>query len=168
MASRVTTGYTNKPKAPLYNQGGKLLTVQAEVAVLAAWNDGDTVILARNITLASRVVSIIMKTAGSITGALDYDIGVYKAGDSDGDSLGDVIDADILADGLDFDAGVALGADILGSGLTFYKYKTLGELLGYESEAEFPVGGVHIVMTLNTAGSATADLDMEIKIDPAG
>lgn len=167
MASRTTVGYTNKPKATLYNQGSKIQTVQAEVAVLSTWNDADTVILARNLPLASRIVSIIMRTAGSITAASDYDIGVYKAGDSDGDAIGDVIDADILADGIDFNAGVALGVDILGSGLTFNKYKTLGDLLGYD-EGEAPVGGVHIVLTLNTAGSASADLDMEIKIDMAG
>jgi len=167
MASRTTTGYTNKPKATLYNQGSKLQTVQAEVAVLSTWNDGDTVILARNLTLASRITSIMMKAAGSITAATDYDIGFYRAGNDDGDDLGAVIDADIIADGLDFDAGVALGTDILGTNLTFYKYKTIGDLLGYD-EGEAPIGGVHLVMTLNTAGSATADLDMEVMIDMAG
>ena len=49
MASRTTVGYTNEPKAPLYNQGSKLQTIQAEVAVLSTWDDGDTVILARNL-----------------------------------------------------------------------------------------------------------------------
>lgn len=167
MASRTTVGYTNKPKAPLYNQGSKIQTVQAEVAVVSTWNDGDTVILARNLPLSARIVSIIMRVAGSITAGTDYDIGFYKAGDSDGDAIGNVIDADIVADGIDFDAGVALGADLLGSGLTFLKYKTIGDLLGYD-QSEAPIGGVHLVMTLNTAGTATADLDMEIKIDPAG
>ena len=164
MASRTTVGYTNKPKAPLYNQGSQLQTVQAEVAVLSTWDDGDTVILARNLPLSARIVSIIMRTAGSITAATDYDIGLYKAGNSDGDDLGAVIDADILADGLDFDAGVALGTDILGTNLTFNKYKTLGELLDYDMTEE-PIGGVHVVLTLNTAGTADGDLDMEIKID---
>jgi len=164
MASRTTVGYTNKPKAPLYNQGSQLQTVQAEVAVLSTWDDGDTVILARNLPLSARIVSIIMRTAGSITGATDYDIGLYKADDDDGDDIGTVIDKDILADGLDFDSGVALGTDILGTNLTFNKYKTLGDLLDYD-QGEEPIGGVHVVMTLNTAGTATADLDMEIKID---
>ena len=107
---------------------------------------------------------MVLRTAGSITGATDYDIGLYKAGDTDGDSLGDVVDADILADGLDFDAGIALGTDLLGQGLTFYKYKTLGDLLDY-TEGEAPIGGVHVVLTLNTAGTADGDIDLEIKVD---
>jgi len=164
MASRTTVGYTNDPSAPLYQQGSKLQTVQAEVAVLSTWNDGDTVILARNLPLSARIVAIDVKTAISITGGTDYDIGLYKAGSSDGDDLGDVIDADILADGIDCDAGVALGTDLLGSGLTFNKYKTLGELLDYD-QGEAPVGGVHVVLTLNTAGTGDGDMDLEIKID---
>jgi len=168
MSNRLTVGYTAVPKAPLYNQGSKIQTVQAQVAVLTAWNDGDTVILARNLPIAARISSIPLLTAGSITAATDYDIGFYRADGNDGDELGDVLDADIIADGLDFDAGVALGTDLLGQGLTFDKTKTIGELLGYTSEGEAPVGGVHLVMTLNTAGTADGTLDMEVKIDPAG
>jgi len=168
MATRQTAGYTSAPSRPSYNQGEKRQVVNAVVSVLSTWNDGDVVILARNLPIDT-IVKRISLPAGwtAITAATDYDIGFYKSADADGQGLGDALDADALVDGYDFDAASSsYGVDILGTNITLDKSETIGDLLSLTSETA-PAGGVHLCMTLNTAGTADGTLDFDIELDMA-
>lgn len=167
MANQSTDGKTAKKTRPLYNQGEERKFVDALVGVEAGWSDGDTVILAYNLPIDT-IVSRINLPSGSpaITGATDYDIGFYEPADADGQGLGDVLDKDVLADGVSFASARNNALDILGSGVTLDKTKTIGELLSLTSE-NAPAGGVHLVLTLNTAGSGAGDIDFEIALSPA-
>lgn len=164
MANQATDTKTAKPSLPLYNQGEVPQVVNAVVGVEAAWNDADTVILAYNVPVGAKVLRIMLP-AGSpaITGASDYDIGCYKPADADGQGLGAALDADALVDGISFVSARSSAVDILGTNIgSFDKTKTLGELLGLTSETA--PSGVHIVMTLNTAGTAAGDIDIDIHL----
>ncbi|MEA2066015.1 MAG: hypothetical protein U9O65_02775, partial [Thermotogota bacterium] len=142
-------------------------TVKAVASIAATDNDGDTVILARNLPIATVVTRLFLPKTVSITAGSDYDIGFYKVGREDGDDLGEVIDKDALADGLDADTGLAVG-DVLGANISpFDETKTIAELLGIEDDQAY-AGGVHLVLTLNTAGTAAGTVDMDISLAMAG
>lgn len=168
MANKVTDGYTDKPKRPLYNQGEKLQTVKAVATIADSDDDGDTIILARNLPIAATVTRLFLaKAVSAISGGDDYDIGFYEADREDGDDLGNVIDKDALVDGLDCSSGVDVG-DILGEGIgSFDETETIAELLGIEDDQAY-AGGVHLVLTMNTAGSANGSIDMDIVLSMAG
>ena len=138
--------------------------VNAEVDVLSTWNDGDIVVLARNLPIDT-IISRIMLPAGytAITAATDYDIGFYYPADADGQGLGSAIDADALVDGYDFSAGASSAIDINGTNVTLDRTYTIGELLSLTSETA-PAAGVHLCMTLNTAGTADGNLDLDIEM----
>lgn len=156
-----TKGYDAYPKAPIFNQGDKQQVVHAIAEVAVATADGDTFILARNLPLATRVSRIVLpKGSAGITAGDDYDLGFYK---SDGAGLGAVIDKDVLVDGKDFSSAIDAGTDINTADAT----KTIGELLDLNDD-EAPAGGVHLVLTANTAGSEAQDLDFDIVLTPAG
>jgi len=165
MATRKSAGKTAKDNLPLFNQGEEIQVVTANVEVAATWNDGDIVILAHNLPIDT-IVNRIMLPAGftAITGATDYDIGFYKPSGVDGQDVGDALDADALVDGYDFDASsLSSSLDILGTNVTIDREKTIGELLSLTSETA-PAGGVHLCMTLNTAGTAAGVLDFDVHL----
>ena len=161
MTTKSTKGYGVDSKKALFSQGDKQQVVHAIAQVLAADSDGDVFILARNIPIATIVSRIVFpKGSAGITNGTDYDFGFYK---SDGDSLGAVIDADILVDGQDMSAEILPGKDILTADATV----TIASLLGLEDDQAYQ-GGVHLCMLCNTIGSETQDLDMDIVLTPAG
>lgn len=165
MATRETRGKTAKDKAPLYNQGQDVRKVRAVVPVAAAWADADVVILAYNLPIDTLITRINLPNGSpAITAATDYDIGFHKPDGADGQSLGAVIDKDALADGIDFSSARTSAIDLLGKNIaSFDKEGTIGDLLGLTSETA-PAGGVHLTMTLNTAGTAADDIDIEIEM----
>jgi hypothetical protein len=165
MATRQTSGKIAKGNAPLYNQGEEVKKVRAVVPVAAAWADADVVILAYNLSIDTLISRINLPNGSpGITGATDYDIGFHKAAGVDGQSLGAVLDKDVLVDGVDFSSARTSAIDILGLNIaSFDKEATIGDLLGLTSETA-PAGGVHLTMTLNTAGSAAGDIDLEIEM----
>lgn len=168
MSNLLTDGYTSKPKSPLYNQGVKIQTVKAVATIEDSDDDGDTIILARNLPIASVVTRLFLpKDVSSISGATDYDIGFYEAGREDGDDLGSVIDKDALVDGIDVSSGLSVG-DILGKNIgSFDETETIAELLGIEDDQAY-AGGVHLVLTMNSAGSEDGSIDMDICLAMAG
>lgn len=164
MATRETKGKLAKDNNPLYNQGEEVQKVRAVVPVVSAWANDDVVILARNLPIDTLITRINLPNGSpGITGSSDWDFGFYKASGADGQSLGDVLDKDILADGVDFSSARTSAVDVLGANITLDKAKTIGELLGLTSE-EAPAGGVHLCATLNAAGSADGDVDIEIEM----
>ena len=167
MATLLTDGYTGDDKKALYNQGQKIQVVKAQVTIAAGDDDGDVIILARNLPLGAIVTGLMLKKAiANITNGTDYDIGFYRAAGADGDALGAAIDADILVDGIDLSSGWAVG-DIIGEGLTWDGTKTIGELLSLQAD-KAPQGGVHLCITANTIGTAAGYIDMEVEIAMAG
>lgn len=166
MANQENDGKTANDLKPLYNQGEEVKHVRALVGVEAAWNDDDTVILAYNVPVDTIVKGLNLPFGSpAITAATDYDIGFYKPADADGQGLGVALDADALVDGYDFSSANASAIDILGTNVTLDKTKSIGELLGLTSETS--PAGIHIVMTLNTAGTAAGDLDIDVQLVPA-
>lgn len=169
MATRQTSGKlaTGKGKNPLYNQGEEIQKVRAVVPVAAAWNNDDVVILAYNLPIDTLITRINLPNGNptGMTGANDYDIGFHRTAGVDGQSLGAVLDKDALVDGVDFSSARTASIDILGLNVSsFDKSKTIGELLGLNSE---DIGDVHVTMTLNAAGSVAGDLDIEIEMAKA-
>lgn len=162
MANNNSKGYDVFPTRPLFGQGVRQQVVHAIADVQSTDADGDTYVLARNLpidTIVSRIV--LPKGSAGITGATDYDIGFYK---SDGTGLGDALGGgNTLVNAKDFSAAINAGEDINEADST----KTIGELLSLNTDQEY-VGGVHVVLTLNTAGSETQDLDFDIVLSPAG
>ncbi len=160
MANVDSRGYTADSKQALFTTGSRLQTIRAVAPVAVATADDDTFILAYNVPIASIVNRIMLpKGSAGITGGTDYDIGVYK---SDGQGLGAVIDADCFVDGRDFSSAIAC-LDINEADST----KTIAELLSLNPDEAYQ-GGVHIVLTLNTAGSEAQDLDFDIVLSAAG
>ena len=85
----------------------------------------------------------------AITGGTDYDVGIY------GTSLGDAIDADVFADGLDLSSAHAIGSEI--SGLADVDISDLGQTV-YEHAGHTvsdKKAAYDIALTANTIGSAT-------------
>lgn len=167
MATGYTDGYSTNPKKALYNQGAVTRKVKATVSIASGDNDGDVKILAFNLpvdTLVSRIM--IPKATSGITGATDYDIGFYEPSRTSEAEVGSALDKDALADGIDFSSSVAVG-DILGSGISsFDPEKTIGDLLSLSAEDQ--PSGVHLCLTLNTAGTADGSIDMDIELVNAG
>ena len=163
MATKRTDGYTADPKKALYIGGDSKRCVQAVCDIEAGDNDGDQFILVYNLpvdTLVSRIC--LPKVTASIANATDYDIGFYKPDREDNLAIGVVLDTDALVDGLNLTGGDVV-RDILGENIgAFEQEKTIGELLDLTVETQ--PQGVHMVLTMNTAGTAAGELDMEIEL----
>ncbi len=163
MSTKRTDGYTADPKKALYIGGDSKRCIQAVCEIEAADDDGDQFILAYNLpvdTLVSRI--LLPKVTASIANATDYDIGFYKPDRDDNLAIGTVLDADALVDGLDLSSGDVV-RDILGENVSgFAQEDTIGDLLDLTVETQ--PQGVHMVMTMNTVGTAAGELDMEIEL----
>lgn len=145
----------NKENGSIYNMGSEIRKIDASWTKPASWVDTDVVVLAKNLSLGEVITEIKQMIGDDLAGMTDVDFGFRRSDD------GTVIDADILADGVSF--ATASYRDILGSGLTFDRTKTIGELLGLELDDQ-PRNGVDLIMTINTAGVATGSVPMQIEI----
>ena len=105
-----------------------------------------------------------------ITAGTDYDFGFYKITDG---NLGAVIDADILADGIDMDAAArAVWTSILFTGTGAADQGSVGQrlwqYLGYSSitaaRAANQTNQVYMVCTANTVGTAAGTLSAKLMI----
>lgn len=162
MANFSTKGYIADTFRPIWSQGDKRQVVAAVAEIVVATADADTFILARNLPVSTILQRIVFpKGSAGLTGATDYDIGIYKT--SDGDDLGTVLDVDAFVNGRDFSVAIDAGEDINEADAT----QTIADLLSISS-SEAHTGGVHIVLTCNTAGSEAQDLDMDIVLIMAG
>lgn len=162
MSNKFTLGYDANPKKACWVGGDKVRKVLAQCDIAVADADGDTIIVAHNIPVDTLISAVKLPVAiAAITAATDYDLGFYQPNREDSTDIGTVIDKDALVDGIDFSGGVAVG-DILEAD----RAKTIGEILGLTVEDQ--PAGVHIAWTLNTAGSATGLIGMEIDMICAG
>lgn len=135
--------------------------------VAAADNDGDTYTFFP-VHLECRVDDLQLIN-DAITAGTDYDFGFYKITDGD---LGAVIDADILADGIDLSSARANWTSIMfaGSGAVDQGAlkQLLWEILGYASIGAArdanPTGQVYFVATANTVGSAAGTMSVRLSV----
>ena len=157
MTDRLSNGLvsTSKAKHSLYNMGQKTRMIDASWTKPASWVDTDVVTLAKNLSLDETILSIMQLGGSDLAGMIDVDFGFRR---SDNEV---VLDKDVLADAVTF--ATASVRDLLGSGLTFDRTKTIGELLGL-SEAQFPRGGVDLIMTVTDAGVAVGSVPLHIEI----
>jgi hypothetical protein len=140
-----------KKAAPLATGGAKLLVVAGTFEVAAADSNGSVYRLAR---LPANAVPIKGEIwADSAIDGNDWDLGLYKPGVG-----GAVVDADLLADGIDLSSGFAIG-----SGTNALKThpaideigKTLWELLGLSKPAR---QDYDLALLANNAGGAAGTI----------
>jgi len=147
-----------KPLDPIFTVGKTLRTVQAKLALKDTAN-GDVVILAEGLPATARIVRVMLpKGVTAITGVSDIDFGFYAS------KTNKVIDKDAVADGVSFASNLA-NIDLVGSNIdSFDATKDIATLCGLDSQ-NIPAYGFDFCATLNTKGSATASIELDIVIE---
>lgn len=142
-----------KPIASLFN-GGEVVCLVAKASIAAADDDGSIYRLGR--VNASMIPIRIDITNDAITAGTDYDLGLYQALNDSG--AGAVLDADILADGVDMSSARAEGSGVTGlSGITLANSDE--QLYTHAGETESDHAAEYdIALTANTVGSAAGDI----------
>jgi hypothetical protein len=151
---------TAKPLDPMFTVGRQLRVVQAQIA-LTGTSNGDVVILAEGLPATARIVRVMLpKGCAQISGVSDVDLGFYAS------KTNKVIDADAVADGITFAASGGLAnVDLVGTNISnFPVVKDIATLCGLSSQ-EIPAHGFDLCATLNTKGSATATIELDIYIE---
>lgn len=159
MAQVETLGYAADPSNPLYTNGKVIRTVVAQISIDADAAAGDIHKLAQGLPVDAHVLAIrLPRGSAQIADLTDVDFGLYR---NDNEA---VLDADILADGVNFSAAAKTGPqDLLGENLTYDLTKDIGELVSLESDTE-PSGGVDICATINAEGSGTGTITVYLDI----
>lgn len=149
-----------KPLDPMFTVGRQIRVVQAQIALTGTAN-GDVVILASGLPATARIVRIMLpKGVAQISGVSDVDFGFYETGTNK------VIDKDAVADGVTFAASGGLAnIDLVGSNISnFPVVQDIATLCGLNAQ-NIPSKGFDLCATLNTKGSATATIDLDIYIE---
>jgi hypothetical protein len=159
MATVNSLGITNYPHDPLFQQGQIIKRVRAVIYNATALSDGDIVVLAKGLPVNARILNINLPQGNAArTGLSDIDFGFYRQDN------GAVIDKDVLVDGDTMASARTSAIDILGKNVSGFDFtKTIGGLLSLTSETE-PSGGVNLCATINTAGSTTGTIIVDIDI----
>jgi hypothetical protein len=133
---------------PALISGASVLEFVASFEVDALDDDASVFRIGRSITGSLIPIEITVLNDG-ITGATDWDLGLYRPG------LGAVISKDVLGDGLDLSAARVIGAGI--TGLSNLVIEDLGsklyELAGHTISNK--LDSYDLALTANVAGSAS-------------
>ena len=135
-----------KKASALSAYGTKQVTLVGTVAVAAADDDGSIYRVISGVPSSLVPVNIAIHNT-AITGGTDYDLGLYKP------NSGAVVDADILADGLDLSSAVTI-ATWNNAGLTTLSIADGAETLGELSAQTDVDASYDIALTANTVGTA--------------
>lgn len=171
MANNNSTTVTNLEATPsvvadvsiIYSRKRDMVEV---FEIAAADNDGDTYTFFP-VSLDARISDAFICN-DVVTGGTDFDLGFYKITDN---SLGAVIDADIVADGLSLTSARGW-TSVLTSGSSSLDIpnvkQKLWQILGYASidaarEAN-PTGQVYFVATANTVGTASGSFAAKLEL----
>ena len=149
-----------KPLDPMFTVGKKLRTVQAQIALTGTAN-GDVVILAEGLPATARIVRVMLpKGCAQISGVSDIDLGFYAS------KTNKVFDKDAVADGISFaESGGLANIDLVGTNIaSFDATKDIATLCGLDAQ-NIPAHGFDFCATLNTKGSATATIELDIVIE---
>lgn len=166
MADKTNALATAKTKNPRFQTGKMTKTVEFSADFTGANSSaGDKIVLAEGLSLADRISAIRPNATNvpALTGATNSDLGFFY---KDEKGVLQALDADVLWDGVTL-ASAYTGSNMLtGKNGSLDHAKNIGELLdlGYDKE---PHGGVYLVLTLNSANTATATVALAIDIDCA-
>lgn len=166
MSNKLNALNTASSKNPRFASGKTTRVVEYSDDFTAAnSDDGDLVILASGLSFADRISGLYPNalTIPALTAATDNDLGFYYKNE-DGDYV--ELDADILWDGVSLASASTYGNLLSAKNSSLDQSKNIGELLGLGNDQE-PVGGVYLVLTMNTATSATATVTVATHIDVA-
>lgn len=151
---------------PRFQGGKKTKTVDFSADLTSANSDaGDLLVLASGLSFGDRIAGIYPNAASipALTSAADNDLGFYYK-DENGAYV--ALDADVLWNGVDLTGVTAYGNVLTGENSSLDISKNIGQLLSKGSDQE-PHGGVYLVLTMNTANTATATVTMRVDIDVA-
>ena len=164
MTDKVNALATAQPKNPRFGSGKKTRTVEFEASVTAANSDaGDKFILASGLSFADRIAGLRPNSAGTpaLTSAANNDLGFFYKNEA-----GDFkeLDKDVLWDGVTLASALTSPNLLTALNASLDASKNIGQLLGLGADQE-PVGGVYLVLTTNTANTATGPLLLRLAID---
>jgi len=157
---------TASAKNPRFKSGKNTRVVEFKAALTSANSDaGDLLILASGLSYADRISGLFPNalTVPALTSATDNDLGFYYK-DETGAYV--EIDKDILWDGVSLASASTFGNLLTAKNSSLDHSKNIGELLGLGVDME-PVGGIYLVLTMNTANTATATVTIATHIDIA-
>lgn len=160
-----TTGYTAKPRNPVYSVGKQYRTIPARISLTnASMTNGDLWIMAGPFTYADRIARVFSPNATpALTAAADNDLGFfYKKPDGTFAEL----DKDILWDGVTLAAALSTRDLLFNLNASLDSTKNIGELLGKGDDQE-PFGGVYLGLTFNTKPTADGALDLDVVVEEA-
>jgi len=168
MATIRTTGYTAKPRNPIYTTGKQYRTIPARAAlVTASMADGDIVELGGPFTYSDRIARVLTPNASpALTSATNAKLGFFKK-----NSLGVLTLIKAGSDALLWN-GVTLAAALSARDLLFSlnasldSTKNIGDLLAQGDDQE-PIGGVFLGLTFPTKPSVDGVLDLDVVVEEA-
>ena len=163
MATFQNLGSAAKPNDAVYFTGKQMVTIPAQIFVDVSEVADDDVWILGAVDINSRVHRIIVGKAFDLAAAKNNDIGFYK---KNADGTYTAIDGDILVDGADWTAssGLAAGYDLLTANASLDRTKSVGELLGLNSDSGYSQVYVGVQMkTKETTSDVTLDFDLIVE-----
>ena len=166
MTDKVNALLTAQPKNSRFQTGKNTRVVEFSADLTSANSDaGDLLILASGLSYADRISGVYPNalTVPALTSATDNDLGFYYK-DENGAYV--EIDKDILWDGVSLASASTYGNLLTAKNASLDHSQNIGDLLGKGVDEE-PAGGVYLVLTMNTANTATATVTVATHIDCA-
>lgn len=149
-----SSGYAAKPSNPLFSSGSQVRAAQFTKIFTGSDTDAGDVLRIAQMNLSDCLVGL-PTFSGSMTGASDCDVGIYKS--TDGGTTLTVVDKDIYLDGIDFSSGIDK-ADLLNSNTALLRYKSVGELLSLTEESA--AAQYFLCLTLNNDNTGAVALNI--------
>lgn len=143
----------DKLEAPAFLLGDKMVAVVVSFEVASGDDDGSVYRILKGIN--GSLIPIDIKIFNdSITGATDYDLGLYKV------NLGAVISKDVFMDGADINAGNGITSPQ--NGLTNVDVANLTKKIFEHAghDVTDSLAGYDIAITANTVGSASGTITL--------
>jgi len=145
----VINGYVSEDTKNVFNRGGEVVVMETQFEVAAADTDAS---IYRLFKVNGNMIPVQIEiNCDTITGATDYDLGLYETLENGGA----VKDADILMGGVDISGGKAMGSEQ--NGLSSLAIDAIGDqifsLAGDDQAA--PEMEYDLALTANTVGTGS-------------
>ena len=160
MAVINSIGATAFPRRAAFKTGKVQRVVNANFAITAAGSSvGDQYILAGPLSGSDRIAGIVGNVP-ALTSAADNDFGFFYK-DANGDLV--ELDKDVLLDGVTLASALTYRDLLKHFSVSLDTTKTINEHLDLQVDTE-PFGGIYLVMTTNTASTATGPLYLNLDV----
>ena len=148
----VVNSYVSEDTKNVFNRGGEVVVMETQFEVATGDDDGSIYRLFK--VNANMIPVRIDINCDAITGATDYDLGLYETLENGGA----VKDADVLVDGADISAGKAIGSEQNGlADLTIAKIgQQIFALAGDDQAA--PEMEYDLALTANAVGTGAGTI----------